>query len=639
MKMNVLSFRRFLCWVFISVCVAAFSGIHKTPDIIGDGVEYLLMTQAFIDRGAVSLDQSDVQGFLAERGNLSIANANQLIYPGVLNRSPPFYKAESGRVYSYHFWLVSVVFSPFVFLTRSLGGADTLGYLFANLFLVFLTTFCFFRFGRRGGLLSIIGCVLYLSAGAVYYIRWPHPEVFSASLLCIALLLFRDGFNRSSALILAFAGQQNPPILLLIPFVFAVDAFVFFGRNVGLQGAVKSILLWAAIGAFAALSFIFNYTEFDVLNPISAKGFAYLDLISLHRLVSIYFDPNIGILWVIPFALVVFASFFVFSKRSKEGVRWDWVSLFLVMSVVCAVPSLSTTNWNSGAAIVSRYGFWCSIPLVLAILEVLKGLEGRRWQLVLLGMAFCQVGLIAYNGGAFHRRGDQEFSSIARLLLDYAPGFYFPVPQIFVERGQNAGGVEVDRVYYWSKSGSVNKVLFNRFRRGFAVDFCSSGDPRDFITSVNEVESGWVYWSLKEGCSVSASDGFHARKPIPVARAGESLGTSSTAFADGWSRDEVTARWSLGKRSVLKFRAEGDLKTVAISGLVFGSQRVGVLLNDVLYYSGEAPGDGVFLIDLTAAPVPKEGVHEIVFYWPDARPWDDADRRELAFSVKNIAFN
>lgn len=638
MKINVLNSRRFLCWIFISVCVAFFSGVGKAPDIIGDGVEYLLMTQAFVGRGAVSLHQSDVQGFLAERGNHSIANAHQLIYPGILNNSPPFYKAESGRVYSYHFWLVSVAFSPFVLLARSLGMADTSGYLFANLFLVCLTMFCFFRFGRRGGW-AIAGCVLYLSVGAVYYIRWPHPEVFSASLLCIALLFFRDGFNRTAAFILAFAGQQNPPILLLIPVVFAVDARIFFREKIELLEFFKAFFLWGLIAAFAVLSSVFNYTEFGVLNLISAKGFAYSDLVSLHRLISIYFDPNIGVLWVVPFALVVLAAFFVFAKRSKDGIRWGWVSLFLVMSVICAVPSLSTTNWNSGAAIVSRYGFWCSIPLVLAILEVLKDFEGRRGQLVLLAMASCQVGLMANNGGAFHRRGDQEFSSIARLLLNHAPWLYFPVPQIFVERGQNAGGVEVDRVYYWSKSGSVNKILFNRFRRGFAVDVCSFGDPREYITSVNEVESGWVYWSLKEGCSVKASDGFHATKPIPVVRAGQYLGTSSTAFADGWSRDEVTARWSLGKRSVLKFRAEGDLKTVAISGFVFGSQRVGVLLNDALYYSGDAPGNGIFLIDLTAAPAPKEGVHEIVFYWPDARPWDDADRRELAFSVNNITFN
>lgn len=635
MKNSVFGFRCLLCWFLISLCVVVFSRFDRPPDIMGDGVEYLLMTQAVVGRGAVSLEESDVKGFLAEPGNSKIANAKQLIYSGIVSNSPPFYKAKSGKVYSYHFWLASVFFSPFVLLARSVGLADTSGFLLANLSLVCLVIFCFFRFCRFGCVSAIFGSVLYLSVGAVYYIRWPHPEIFSASLLCLALLLFRRGNRKVSALLMAVAGQQNPPILLLIFFVFAADL------SVVLRGEVRRFFSfafsWSAVAALASLSSIFYFIEFGSFNLISSKGFSDLSLVSIHRLASIYFDPNIGIFWVVPFAL--FASLLLPFLSRGAGAKGGgaWVGVFLFMSLVCALPSLSTTNWNSGAAIVSRYGFWSSVPLIFVFMEVFGDGVATGVRALMLLTAVGQGWLVFYNGGAFHRRGDQEFSGVAKFLLDKTPNLYLPVPQIFVERGQNYGGVASDRVYYWSQSGKVNKILFNKFQRKFSLDVCSSGSSRDYLTSVHEVESGWVYWSLREGCLVDVADGFHAVKTVPVARRGDVWGPSAAVFYDGWSKDEVTNRWSLGGRSVLKFKTTPGVRSVAISGFVFGSQRVSVLLNGRLYYSGDAPENGVFIFDLTSV-LPGEEC-ELVFYWPDARKWDDSDARELAFSVKEISFN
>jgi len=81
------------------------------------------------------------------------------------------------------------------------------------------------------------------------------------------------------------------------------------------------------------------------------------------------------------------------------------------------------------------------------------------------------------------------------------------------------------------------------------------------------------------------------------------------------------------------------LNHINISGVSFGEQRVSILLNAELYYVGDVPPNGLFSIDISVVPISHDGVYEIVFYWPDARHWNNSDTRKLAFDVKKIHFD
>jgi len=628
--------RKIIYWILISICIIASSGIHKVPGLKGDSREYLLMTQAFISHGTPSVRESDVEDFLALPGNASVADN---LFSEMLASSPPFYSSKSGGVYSYHFWLFPLIFSPFVLLTRLMGLADTSGYLLGNVFFVCLVAWCFLRSKRYDITVSILGVVLFFSIGGMYYIGWTHPEIFSASLLCIGLIFLRDGRIKASAFLVALAGQQNPPIILLLPLIFILDVKRIFRDKSRFYGVFRDACIWVFVALISVLSSLFYQIEFGVLNLISSEGMADASLISVHRFSSLFFDPNLGVFWAIPFAFI--AAIGVLILRFAASIEWRWVFYFVLMAAVCVIPSLSAPNWNSDMMVISRYGFWCAVPLVFAFLEIFKCVERRcvRFYFVLF-MIFSQVGLVYFNKMTFPSGSNYvEFHPWAQIFLEKIPHFYSPIPEVFIERGINNEAVDEKRVYYWVNLGRVEKVLFNRFRQDYPIGtICSSGTVWRHVSSLDRVENGWSYLNLEDGCLTSLGDGFHSVGPVFSVSSGQKIDASSAIFEDGWSVSEVSHRWSLGRQSILRFKSPDVLRSVNIYGNAYGMQNVDIKVNGESYLYGDVSGDGMIAIDLSEINPYEGGMYELIFYWKNARQASDADVRVIAFAVTEIQF-
>jgi len=643
MAMKNDNFYRNICWMLISICIIVSSGIHKTPTLEGDAREYLLMSQAFIAHGSASLRDSDVEDIVTSPGNKGISEG----FPAdILSWSPPFYSAKSGGLYSYHFWLFSLIFSPFVLFARLIGFADTSGYLFGNIFLVCLTIFSLFRSKTYGLTLSVFGSILFLSIGGIYYIRWAHPEIFSASLMCIGLVFLRDGRNKFSAFLMALAAQQNPPIILILPLIFILDITRIYRNGCGFYGVLKRTYIWIPIVLISVLSMLFYRIEFGVFNLISSVGAADVKLISTHRFLSLFFDPNFGIFWAIPFVFIAGAGVLIF--KATINTEWKWVFIFTLMAVICAIPSLSTSNWNSGMSVILRYGFWCAVPLLFVFMEIFKCIEKRKFKIFVISIIiFLQIGLVFFNKWAFSGSHNYiEFHPAAKFFLRKFPRLYSPVPEVFIERGSHREVVENEKIYFFVNSGQVNKVLFNRTSVEEVSFFhvCDNESIWKSIYSIDNSENQWVYWNLRGGCFSSLPDGFHVAASPPVVHSGQVLFPSdNNLFRYGWQYNEVSHRWSMGGVSILNFKASDPVRYVTIYGFFYGEQKFEILLNGE-FYSVEKKSsydwdvDSSFLVDLSVVPVPDDGVYALTFRWLDATQNSKKEDKIPSFALRRINF-
>jgi hypothetical protein len=356
--------------------------------------------------------------------------------------------------------------------------------------------------------------------------------------------------------------------------------------------------------------------------------------LSIDRLLSLYFDPNIGVLWVAPVLLLSILPMLCPLKNEEGKMEWRWAIVFLIMSIICALPTTTSTNWNSGASIVARYGYWSAVPLVMASAETMH-LKFHTKQIFITFCIVIQIIILSINGGATPKRGDQELSIIAKWFLNEFSHLYNPIPQIFVQRGSRSSGMDSKNIYFWTYQGEIKKILFNYIERSVDFPRCSNGGSvKEYINSVKQMENGWVYWNTDTACKTEISDGFHILKPIPFIAASGILYPNSEIFSDGWSSDEKTHRWSEGKRSVLLFEIGEKIRGIRLQGLALRRQRVKVMVNGALEYASLLEGDSV--IDI-AFPDKNYHRYEIIFYWPDAGYWDHHDPRLLAFAVKKIS--
>jgi hypothetical protein len=120
-----------------------------------------------------------------------------------------------------------------------------------------------------------------------------------------------------------------------------------------------------------------------------------------------------------------------------------------------AIPTLSTTNWNSGANGMMRYALWGSAPLPYLVFARWRGIA--HWQAGLFTLVFVlQAGLMAHA----RRYTSKEFSPLARALLDHAPALYNPDPDIFYKRANHTdAGPDPQRMARWPALGPVRKTM------------------------------------------------------------------------------------------------------------------------------------------------------------------------------------
>jgi hypothetical protein len=162
-----------------------------------------------------------------------------------------------------------------------------------------------------------------------------------------------------------------------------------------------------------------------------------------------------------------------------------------------------------------------------------------------------------------------------------------------------------------------------------------------------EIERPAIFTFNDDNVMITAVDGLQGwRNPrlLPLAEIVKATYRKRNLVItlDNWSKQEITYRWSEGKKCSIQFDLEQDdlsCNQITVSGFSLGEQNMRLYLNGVIIL--ETKCDGTRQSHSIAIPqgVLKWGKNTLSFELPNARLPGNGDQRMLAFALEGIEIN
>ena len=468
--------------------------VLTTPRHIGDALEYASMTAALANHASPDIRLADIAAARAQMPPQYGPGFDALADGMRANAQVPlsgFYRGADGHVYAIHFFAYSALAAVPFTLLQAAGMPAFKCFQAVNLAFVFVLGMALLRlFGCAAR--AAVGVLAFLLCGGLLYLQWSSPECMSAAALLAGLVLYSTGAPLAGGLLGGIGALQNPPLVLFCAFAPLLRLCVCyraqqsFGANLREALPARAVAGLVLAASLSALPVLFSLYQFDTPNLI-VKFATEQRLITWKRLHSFFFDLNQGALLGVP---AVAAALCVWP--AAKGARWRTLALTVTaaaFTVALAVPSLATQNWNSGSAGIMRYAVWASMPLLFAFLWRLR--LAPRWPLALLA-AVVTVQTLAMASA--HRYGELQFSPLATRVLQHAPGWYHPDPEIFWERAQGHESFpEPQKIFSWPADGPAVKTLYHQSNLAVDAQLCGPGRRLARENRVAEADYGWRY--------------------------------------------------------------------------------------------------------------------------------------------------
>jgi hypothetical protein len=420
----------------------------------GDSGEYLLMLESLHAHGSPELRPSDLAALRAlPREGTSLDESRIL---------SNYHRGRDGRLYDYHFWGYPLAGVPLRALAGAVGLDPRRALPLANALLLTLALAGVAGLPWTPGRRLLLGALLLFSP-ALAFLMWPHPEVFSFALVSLACALAAAGRPAAAVLAAALASIQNPPLLLLVGLLWllAVVGRRLPSREEGrwtVRGWMRTVVAPTLAALPALVPAAFFEWQFGVFN-LSVRPAEARQSLSWARASDLLLDPNLGVLWHAPLAvLLALAGGWRLARERRPAPSVLLVALVALLMFACTANS----NWNNDTSGPSRYVVWM-LPLLLfvAVAETGGGPVrplGRAAAALLSLALVAQAGIVLGRGGPCARSDFLEHSAVARLLLDRWPRLYSPTPEVFVERTLGHEGPFTGPVVYRDAAGRCRKA-------------------------------------------------------------------------------------------------------------------------------------------------------------------------------------
>src|SRR4030095_5072913 len=157
------------------------SALLLPPVIDGDAGEYALMTVSLVRHASPEVRPADVARLASD----ATAHRAPTNFVDVLKG---YYATADGRRYSYHFWGYSLLALPARLLLRLVGANPLRAFPLTNAICLLLALLCPLAASGRDPLARAARFALTPLSPALALLRWPHPEVFTFSMVSLALL-------------------------------------------------------------------------------------------------------------------------------------------------------------------------------------------------------------------------------------------------------------------------------------------------------------------------------------------------------------------------------------------------------------------------------------------------------------------
>ncbi|MFM7595031.1 MAG: hypothetical protein ACKO4Y_02510 [Flavobacteriales bacterium] len=480
---------------------------NSEPYATGDGIEYILTTEAWYNHGTPNIKLSDFNSFKTDfiahqpwESNYKAAAFDEVerylkesqgkTKANVRTEFGGFYRNKTANVYGYHFVFYSLLNVPSRCITDLFDVHPIQAFTYTNLafWILVLTLILFLRKP-----LVLDEGLLFLAAffsAAFYYNTWTHPELTTVVLLMASFLFLNQERVHLALLTCALATLQNQPLVFLLIWMYV---YVWSKH----QYAIKALLLYAPYGLIIFIPSLYFYALFGTTSLIKDAGFLSVENISLVRIIGFYTDLNqgmilsVGLFLLIYIVLLVYRGIIIIKNRKVEC--WDLMP-FVLLLMTLLVSAMN--NWNHGMAIVNRYAVWIAVPLLFHVIHLMHGFPIRAYITMGLSALVSQVVLLSvhlpYNRFDW---SNLEHMPIAKWVLHHHPSWYNPDPQIFIARTNRVFDFTENSspVVYFNNSNELVKLAVHVENLDTLSVFGYKMNPLKHYPTVRSGKETWLY--------------------------------------------------------------------------------------------------------------------------------------------------
>jgi len=564
-------------FILASLILLAFT-VYSTPTRRGDGHEYSVIAQAFLNHLSPDIKSEDItvrseqtDSFLNNDYSKEVfAAMKDVISSGRIDKPGwGLFYAKNDAYYGFHFWLYPAYVAGVEVIANAIGANPLASFQIANglLFMVVIA-YCLFRVK-----VSLVRQIAIISAftlgGPLFYLKWTHPEFLIATFLFLGFIALYQRSFRVVFLCFALAAIQVVTlwtVFAAIPLLLFLQNKSRFSQEIGLLS--KHWWAWFCC-LLPATSLLFYYIHFGKISLIGDLC-TDMGLVTWSHLYSFWFDLDQGVVVGVPWLLPVLLVFLLRIKSSSTQCRLDFYIAVFAGLCIC-VPLLAQNSVNAGQSVFQRYALYAVCPLTAWAGYYFVDLINKRWlQLLVL---FSAAGYATTFSGANVDENPYSHKPWTQLILEYFSDYYNPEPGIFYARTRHDGPTEWFRyttdhiVIYKNRQGQIRKVLFPMNNTKKAVStFClgqlidAQGSPVDFTKGTHEAY-GWAYLNGIMHCDGLELDTVINLQPQYSVPLSSGLDFSHEGFpewvelASGLSVYESNGRWSEGRSVVLKIKA------------------------------------------------------------------------------------
>lgn len=546
--------------------------IFAVPVRHGDGHEYSVTAQAFLNHFSPDIRVEDI----AEREHQLRLFPSQAYVPEIFQSLKRMiseeseecwrvYRAGNGKYYGLHFWAYTAYVAGVEVISSFLGANPLAGFQIANalLFIIVLGYGLFAVQASLGRRLALIAA--FFLGGALFYLKWTHPEVFIAAFLFIGFTALYQRSFKVAFPCLALAATQVVTLWTVFATVPLLILLQYRAESID-QIRMLSKKWWVWFCAILpASSLVFYYIHYGTMSLIGAD-FTDIRLASFSHLYSFWFDLDQGVFVGVPWLLPVLFVFLFRIKKISQKCRQDLVTAVFGALCIC-VPLLAQVDVNSGQSVFRRYALYAVCPLTAWAGFYFMDLFKKTWAWLLL--LVCATSYEAAFSGPNADEDYMRHKPWTKTLLEHVPDWYNPEPGIFYARtgGIQRWRINSDRaVIYRDQEGVVRKILFPIHNAGNAIsNLCSgrlvdgNGVPVNY-EKVSRQAYGWGYLNGRFFCDGIFWDHANNLNPQYETTLASGIDFTRDGFpsfvesASGFSVYEKWGRWSDGPVVMLKIK-------------------------------------------------------------------------------------
>jgi hypothetical protein len=399
--------------------------------LAGDIVEYYGITESVINHHSFELTEQDQK------------NLEQVLHPSYFKDPGYYIKGKNDQRYPVHFTAYSLLIVPFRLILRAFHQNELKALWITNVAIFASAAFVTMKWFIKGSSKRLIFLSLFFLSPMMSFFIWPGPDMLYVSLLTIGVFaLFKRKFGLATILAAIASWHSQPLVIMAVGFGFIhilhLTTVHKFRDRRSITIHPHFLISGIIAGSLVLLPYLYNYLSFGVLTPwtilqdgwTKLHGFG-LQNASFQKLFEQFFDLNMGLVWYFPVGFIVAVGGVLWGIIKKN---WLVVGVAL-LTVMTAFFYQTNPAWHYGTA---GYGptrhIIFVVPIIIYLVTSLLSWKRLQRALFLLIVA-SQVYALSFNNYLEPDLANVlQNTPLAKYVLDHAPAFYEPTPEIFVDR-------------------------------------------------------------------------------------------------------------------------------------------------------------------------------------------------------------